>query len=205
VAKQVDKSAYTFDRYTGLDRWSSYHYQLREILALAPASMLEIGVGDGVVRNYIKTQTPIAYTALDVADDLHADTIGDVRALPFGDKSVDIACAFEVLEHLPFEDFEKALAELARVARTHVVLSLPHFGPAIKCLIKIPFVPEMRTAFKIPFAKTHHFNGQHYWEIGKREYSVHRIRAALEKYYTIEKEFIPFENQYHHFFVLRKK
>ena len=204
MTKQVDKTAYRFEKYTGLDRWSSYHCQLREILALGPASMLEIGVGDGVVQNYIKSQTPIAYTSLDVADDLGADVMGDVRRLPFADGSFDLVCAFEVLEHLPFEDFEKALGELMRVARTHVIVSLPHFGPPVKFLLKLPFLSELRIAFKIPYPKTHVFNGQHYWEIGKRGYPARRIRAVFLHHGTLLKEFVPFENQYHRFFVLKK-
>jgi SAM-dependent methyltransferase len=205
MAKQVDRHAYRFERYTGLDRWSSYHYQLRELLALKPASVLEIGVGDGVVRQYLKTQTGTAYTSLDVADDLGADVIGDVRSMPFETASFDASCAFEVLEHLPFEDFEAALGELARVARTHVLISLPHFGPPVKFLLKLPFLPELRFAFKIPYPKAHAFNGQHYWEMGKKGYPASRIRAALLKHGEIIKEFVPFENQYHHFFVLKKR
>ena len=203
MAKQVDKNAYRFERYTGLDRWSSYYYQLREILALSPASVLEIGVGDGVVRQYLKTQTSVAYTSLDVADDLGADVLGDARSLPFADASFDMVCAFEVLEHLPFEDFEQALGELVRVARTHVLVSLPHFGPPIKFLLKLPFLPEIRFAFKVPFPKRHIFNGQHYWELGKRGYPLSRIRAAFERHGILLTELVPFENSYHHFFVIK--
>jgi hypothetical protein len=205
MSKQVDRHAYRFEWYTGLDRWSSYHYQLRELLALKPRSVLEIGVGDGVVRQYLKTRTNIAYTSLDVADDLGADVMGDVRNMPFEPASFDVTCAFEVLEHLPFEDFESALGELVRAARTHVLISLPHFGPPVKFLLKLPFFPELRFAFKIPYPKEHAFNGQHYWEIGKKGYPASRIRAALSKHGEIIREFVPFENQYHHFFVLQKR
>lgn len=204
MATQVDKQAYRFERYTGLDRWSSYHYQLRELLALNPRSVVEVGVGDGVVRQYLRHNTDISYTSFDFAEDLKPDVVGDVRAMSFADGSFDVACAFEVLEHLPFEDFDQALGELARVSKKHVLVSLPHFGPPVKFLLKLPFLPELRLAFKIPFPKTHVFNGQHYWEIGKRGYPPSRIRAALSKHFVIQKEFVPFENQYHHFFVLRK-
>ena len=85
------------------------------------------------------------------------------------------------------------------------MLSLPHFGPPIKFLLKIPFLPEFCFAFKVPFAREHMFNGQHFWEIGKRGYGVKKIRNILEKYFVVEKEFVPFENQYHRFYVLKKK
>ncbi|OGZ60531.1 MAG: hypothetical protein A2919_00195 [Candidatus Spechtbacteria bacterium RIFCSPLOWO2_01_FULL_43_12] len=203
--KQVNKTAYQFFSYAHPGRFVSYYHQLAEVLALAPTSVLEIGVGDGVFRDYLKGNTAILYTSVDVADDLHPDVVGDVTKLPFKDSAFDVVCAFEVLEHIQFEQFEKALAELVRVSRNVVVLSLPHFGPPVKFLLKIPFLPEISFAFKIPFLRKHTFNGQHYWEIGKRGYSVRVIRDILERYFTIKKEFIPFENQYHHFYILKKK
>ncbi|MEI6346110.1 MAG: class I SAM-dependent methyltransferase [bacterium] len=201
--KQVDKEHYTFKNYCYPDRWASYWYQLREVLSLAPKTMLEVGVGDGVLRDYVKQAKQITYTNIDVAEDLHPDTVGSILAMPFANKSFDLVCAFEVLEHLPFEQFEAALAEMARVSKGSVIFSVPHFGPAVKWKCKIPFLPELTFAFKVPFPMKHKFNDQHYWEIGKRGYSIGRIRGILHRRFQIVKEFVPFENQYHHFFVLQ--
>lgn len=203
MAQVTKQQGYSAGTYGTLDRFSSYFYQVRVLLDTKPSSILEIGVGDGVTSEYIKRQTNIAYATADFAEDLNPDVVADVRALPFSDHSFDTVCAFEVLEHLPFEDFEKGVRELVRVARKYVVVSLPHFGPPVKFLLKVPFFPEVRFAFKIPFPRRHVFNGQHYWEIGKRGYSPARIRAVLQRYGTVEREFVPFENQYHHFFVVR--
>lgn len=204
MQKQVNKDVYRFESYVGIDRWSSYYYQLREILAQKPSSVLEIGVGDHIIGDYL-TGHNISYTSADIADDLSPDIVADVTDLPIPDASYDVVCAFEVLEHLPFGQFEKALGELARVSRRVVVLSLPHFGPPIQFLVKIPFLREFRFSIKIPFPRKHLFNGQHYWEIGKMGYSAEMVRAVLKKYFEITREFVPFENQYHHFFTLRKK
>jgi hypothetical protein len=201
---QVDKSAYEFSKYTGLDRWSSYHYQLKEILALKPSTVLEVGVGDGVVRDYLRSNTDIKYTSFDFAEDLKPDVVGDVRKMPLGDGQFDVVCAFEVLEHLSFEDFDAALNELARVSKRNVLLSLPHFGPPVQFFFKMPKL-KVRFAFRLPWHPVHTFNGQHYWELGKRGYPVSRIRKSLRNHFDIRKEFVPFENQYHHFFVLEKK
>ena len=203
--KQVDKTAYQFFSYAHPGRFVSYYHQLAEVLALAPGSVLEIGVGDGVFRDYLKGNTAISYTSVDVADDLRPDVVGDVTKLPFEGGAFDVVCAFEVLEHIPFEQFEKALGEMKRVSRRHVVISLPHFGPPIQFMLKVPFLRPIKLSVKIPYAQPHRFNGQHYWEIGKKGYAPSKIRAILEKYFTITKEFIPFESQYHHFFVLEKK
>ena len=118
-------------------------------------------------------------------------------------KSHDIVCAFEVLEHLPFDKFDKALTELARVARTHVAISIPHFGPMFSFSLKLPFLPQIRFAFKIPFPKRHSFNGQHYWELGKRGYTTSLIRQKLSVHGDIVRDFVPFGNPYHHFFVVK--
>ncbi|MBP9750378.1 MAG: class I SAM-dependent methyltransferase [Candidatus Peribacteraceae bacterium] len=200
--KQVDKDAYDFRRYAAGGRFVSYQRQLGCLLDRKPASVLEVGVGDGLVGDYLRRNTAVQYRSLDVAEDLHPDIIGSVTAIPLPDRDVDIACAFEVLEHLPFESFPAALKELARIARTHVIISLPHYGPAFKCSLKLPLLPELKVAFKIPHAPAHTFDGQHYWEIGKQGYPPSRIRAALKEIGEIEEEFIPFESQYHHFFAV---
>lgn len=201
---QTDKQWYTFRKYAGADRFVSYYHQLDAVIALTPKTVLEVGVGDQVFKNYLLANTHIQYESLDVANDLHPTHQGSVDAIPLKDASFDVVCAFEVLEHLPYEKFEKALTELLRVSKKHVVISVPHFGPPIKFLLKIPFLPEIRFAWKFPYPITHRFNGQHYWELGKKGYPVSRVRTAISKHARIIKEFIPFENQYHHFFILEK-
>lgn len=202
--KQVDKQHYRFEKYCYPDRWASYYYQLRELTACNAESMLEVGVGDGVIKQYIQHNTPLQYKNIDIAEDLHPDILCSVDAIPLPDNSFDIVCAFEVLEHMPFETFEQCLLEMKRVSKKHILVSVPHFGPALKLCFKIPFIREVRIAWKIPFPKKHIFNGQHYWEIGKRGYSLSRILAVMSKHCTVKKHFVPFENQYHHFFILEK-
>lgn len=50
--------------------------------------------------------------------------VGLADALPFVDASFDTASCFETLEHLP--DPARALAELRRVARSNVILTVPN-------------------------------------------------------------------------------
>ncbi len=201
--QQVTRDHYDFARYGFEGRFVSYYWQLHEVLKLRPASILEVGVGDGVLGSFIKNNTNIKYQSLDIASDLAPDMVGSVTKIPATDKSFDIMCAFEVLEHLPFDQFEQAVSELCRVARTHVIISLPHFGPMISFFLKIPFLPRLQFAWKIPVPKKHIFNGEHYWEIGKRGYSLSRIRRALSLHGTIVSDFVPFNSDYHHFFVIR--
>jgi SAM-dependent methyltransferase len=202
--QQVPKEHYEFGSYTGFDRWATYYYQVREILSLKPDSMLEIGTGDGFLKRFIEGATEVSYRSMDIAADLHPDIVGSADSIPLRDGAVDVVVACEVLEHLPFEKFEKSLRELARVSRRHVLISLPHAGPRLKLSLKLPRIKEIRLATKLSLPRKHVFLGEHYWEIGKQGYSISKVRAVLKSVFTIEKDFIPFESQYHHFFLLRK-
>lgn len=201
---QVNKDHYSFEKYSTPARFASYFYQLKEVLELNPATVLEVGVGDKVFGSFLKHNTNISYTSVDIAEDLHPDIVGDVLALPFEDNAFDVVCIFEVLEHLPFEKFALALKELTRVAQKGIIISLPHFGPPVRFLLKIPLFPEIKFAFKIPVLKKHLFNGQHYFEIGKKNFELKKIVDILKQFGFLSKEYVPFENQYHHFFVLKK-
>ncbi len=205
MQKQVDRDHYVFSKYLWLGRFDSYWYQIKEILDTNPASVLEIGSGDEVVKDYVKKHHGAVYRSCDIAEDLRPDIVGSILALPVAERSYDTTCAFEVLEHLPFEDFEKGLQELARVSKKHVLISLPHFGTMIKWSLKIPFFKEMRFAYKLPFAKKHVWDGEHYWEIGKTGYSLQRIKDSIQKHLVLKRDYIPFENSYHHFFICEKK
>ena len=115
-----------------------------------------------------------------------------------------ILCA-EVLEHIPFKYFEKSLEELSNVAKNYVILSLPHFGIGLSLNLKIPLIRRINFTIKIPFPIKHVFDGQHYWEIGKKEYPLRKILKIISKWYNIERTYMISENPYHRFFILRVK
>lgn len=172
---QVPKEHYACGSYRSSERWSSYWHQLELVRETLPQTVLEVGVGEGVVAQEL-SRGGITVTTLDIAQDLHPDVIGSVTNIPFPPKSFDTVLAAEVLEHVPFGDVPTALGEIARVARKAVVISLPHPGCVFFFSVKIPLLPRIEIFFKIPFFwKQHRFNGQHYWELGKREFSLRRF------------------------------
>lgn len=195
---------YSFKKYDSKARWISYWHQIDEVLKLNPKNVLEIGVGNKTVASYLEN-SGLDVVTLDINEQLKPDVVGSVLKMPFENNSFDVILCAEVLEHLPFDEFEKGLSELKRVTRKYVVLSLPHFGHSITFSFKIPFLKEKKIAIRMPFPIKHYFNGEHYWEIGKKGYPLSKIESIIQKYFQIRKDFIPFENQYHHFFILEKK
>lgn len=204
--QQVSKSHYSFEKYFWPGRWMSYWYQTKEITSRDDIqTVLDIGPGTTFLYDILKIHRPeITYKTLDIAEDLHPDFIGGVTQVPLPDNSCDLVSAFQVLEHIEFSDFETALKEMKRVSKKYVFVSLPHFGPSVELLIKIPFFRRLQWSVKVPFAKKHVFGGQHYWEIGKSGYSQKTIRTIMRKHFTIIDEYVPFENQYHHFYIMEK-
>lgn len=123
-----------------LQRWLIARFHRRivaRVRSLNPESMLDAGCGEGFVAEELLAAMPgLALTGIDASADaarvagarLPQATFraGDVLDLPFPDASFDIVGCFEVLEHLPGDLPDRALAEYARVARRGVVLSVPH-------------------------------------------------------------------------------
>lgn len=52
--------------------------------------------------------------------------LGNAGDLKFGDRSFDVVTALEVLEHLPYGVYEKALKEIDRVADKYIIISVPY-------------------------------------------------------------------------------
>ncbi|MBN2754695.1 MAG: class I SAM-dependent methyltransferase [Candidatus Goldbacteria bacterium] len=174
-------------------------------MSLKPDTVLEAGVIYGFVSNYLKYRG-INVTTLDINKEVKPDVVGSVTSMPFKDSSFDIAACFQVLEHLQFEEFEKALSELSRVSRRHVIISLPDITRHIQFYIKIPKIAEIKKILELPRFKdpVHVFDGQHLWEIGKRGYSLNRILQCINKKFNVVKTYRVFEMPYHRFFVLEK-
>lgn len=206
MEKQVDKSVYNFKKYCGLDRWSSYWHQLDEVLICEPKSVLEIGVGDKAFGDYIKNNTIIDYKSLDVATDLCPDIVASVENIPVEDNLFDVVCAFEVLEHLLFESFEKSLLEMKRVSNKFIIISLPHWGRHFSIEFRLPFFKKVKFQYKFNLTTIEHkFDGQHYWEIGKKGYPLDLIKEKIKKLdLKIKNDYVCFDSPYHHFFILEK-
>jgi ubiquinone/menaquinone biosynthesis C-methylase UbiE len=189
--------AYLLKHYDDLNRWISYYFQKKYILDLHPKSVLEIGVGSGVLE-YVLKSSGIKYKSLDIEKKLKPDYVGDVRKLPVKDNSFDVVCAFQILEHIPFEDFETALAEIYRVSKKYAVISVPYSTFYFGTIIQFSYLSLFRNIYKtlrikpnmpisigarLPtfFLNEHAMTNYHYWEMGRKSTSKTRVKKEIIK------------------------
>ena len=102
----------------------------------SPESALDVGCGEGVLTEKFAARIGTGQVVGVDLDDPKLRDEWSRRArpnlefrtlagadLPFAANEFDIACAIEVLEHVP--DPGRTLAEMVRVARRHVLVSVP--------------------------------------------------------------------------------
>jgi len=132
----------TFDKYGSTNPvvrrlMAGFEGALEDLFGRAdPVSLLDVGCGEGVLTNrWARELRDRRVVGIDLADPkLEAEWAGrsepnlefrrfDGGRLPFGDREFDLVTAIEVLEHVP--DAREALAEMARVASGHLLVSVP--------------------------------------------------------------------------------
>ena len=210
-AIQVGKEHY-FKGYDKLERFISYFYQIDLVNKIKPKNILELGVGNKTVANYLK-QNGMKIETCDFDKDLEPDHVADIRNLPFKNNSYDLVMACEVIEHIPWKDVDKALNELNRISKKYVLISIPYLSISFEFIFRFPLIRKIFEKgfvdifFRIPcFFKAIKFkeHEEHHWEMGAKNHSKRKVKRILKKYFKIIKEVRPVLDGYHHFFILEK-
>jgi hypothetical protein len=200
---QVTAAHYNFEQYVTFTRFCSFWQQIMEVLSLSPRSVVEIGPGSGLVTQQLRGNG-VFVTTMDFAPDLKPDILGSVTAIPLPNASSNVVLCAQVLEHLPFDKFGVALGEISRIATTGAIITLPHHGRTFRYLLRVPWFGEIKFLLDLNWRPREHlFDGQHYWEIGKRGYSISRVLREIEAHFHVERHYRFWHNPYHHFFIVR--
>jgi 2-polyprenyl-3-methyl-5-hydroxy-6-metoxy-1,4-benzoquinol methylase len=132
----------TYDKYGSTNPvvrrlMTGFERTLDQLFALAaPESVLDVGCGEGVLtEQWARRLGDRRVVGIDLDDPkLAAEWTARARPnlefvktpggkLPFGEREFDLVSAIEALEHIP--DPEHTIAEMARVARSHLLVSVP--------------------------------------------------------------------------------
>jgi len=210
-------SYYSFEEYNSKQRMLTYWYQIREILALRPKSVLEVGIGTGLVTSYLR-HTGIAVTTFDINPALEPDIVGSV--LEIGDKfanKFDVVLCARVLHHLPYEDFPAAIGALASVSNKHAVVTLPTDDFRLYFMARYTSSPFYTMSISLPLSikrlmtnrRKVYSNDNKYrsglWKVGEnRQTKKSNVEAEIGKTWNIEKSYAVPEDSAHQVFVLKK-
>ena len=107
-------------------------------------SLLDVGCGNGAFLSYLKkldskkrtVGVDISPSALKYFDG--ESRTGSITDIPYDDSSFDLVTAMEVIEHMTAPDYKKALAELERVAKKYILVTVPNDEPLESVLVQCP-------------------------------------------------------------------
>ena len=163
----------------GESRWRMYwqQQQLMDGLIAPGDELLEIGPGNGFTSNYLRSRG-FAVTTLDIDEGKRPDIVANIVKYDFP-TACDAILAFEVFEHIPYEEFEKVVPRLAAAARGHVFLSLPRnelvpFRISLKLGGRRREHTFERRRLEGMIRETHHF-----WELDHGDTTVSRVEALF--------------------------
>lgn len=162
------------DKLESEEHWRTY-WQQQKIMEgrIHPGEeILEIGPGTGFTANYLRTKG-FEVTTVDIDSEKNPDIVANIVTFD-PDRSFDHVLAFEVFEHIPFEQFVQVVGRLSKKCRRYFFVSLP------RCIIQIARVEcqivQLGTFdLSLPVPRRGLREPYHFWELGYRDIRVQKV------------------------------
>jgi hypothetical protein len=196
----------------------SYVFPIKTLHNLGVKSILEVGPGDKFVAENLR-RAGYTYDTLDIVEATNPTILSSLENLdpnPYVN-TYDVSCAFQVLEHIPYDKFCASLKKLAIIAKKYVVISLPYSCDGYKKIHnkwkgqnnkifdkeESHFVPTNlpNRRYRKEYIKEFPW-AVHYWEIGRQGFPLSRIISDIESSGLTIITTNHSANPYHYFIVM---
>lgn len=209
VERKPNKNSFKFSAYLGKSpkRILSYYHQIEEALQVNPNRVLVVGKGDNIVPVILKNEG-IDVETFDVLEDLKPTYCGDIREFieVIENRKFDCIMCCQVLEHIPFKDFENVIQQFSKTATQKVIISLPVSSISAYFDLGLPKNIRFYLSINIPyFIVKGKIMEKHCWEIGHGSIKQKDVINLLNKYFTIVRTYRVKTYEYHRFFILEPK
>ncbi len=169
-------------------------YQWRDVNSCPNAhKILVVGPGQGLVPAVLKWRG-FEVTTLDIDKTFAPDHIGSIHNMEmFADQYFDVIIASHVIEHLAATYLDQTLKEVARVSR-FALIYLPIPGKKIQLRFKTYGFRDLDRSIGLHFYNPFHkpdgitpryAQGQHFWEAGRKGYTVKDLVARMSQYFNV--------------------
>jgi 2-polyprenyl-3-methyl-5-hydroxy-6-metoxy-1,4-benzoquinol methylase len=160
--------------------------------------ILEIGTGSGFINRYLKGKN-YSVTSIDIDKNKGPDIVGNIVNYNFGNRHYDTILAFEVFEHLPFRDFEKAVKNISNICDKQIFISLP-FNQKNLLTIYLKLGRYFEQEWVLRKAKRRITTVNHHWELGYKEFTRERVENVfLDNHFYIQQNKRIGNIMYYHF------
>jgi hypothetical protein len=185
-------------------RFSSTRFQISSVLDLGENvnSILEVGPGNGFFASLTRSLGYNIKTA-DIKSRTNPDYLGDFRNIDIPEK-FDLVAAFEMLQHLPYEEFPSILKKFASLSNRYILISVPARTHYLGFSIDIPRMLAPRRLGLGRLSGTHSLSissehprandpsetewegrqdywNPHYWEVGRKSYPKSRLLNDIQE------------------------
>lgn len=198
----LSRDIYFSDGYFRLEQLFSFSHQIHEIWKFQPSDILEIGVGNGFVSSYLKS-SGIKVLTVDINENLNPDICASIEELPrlIQGRHFDLVSCCEVLEHMPYEEFERNL-DIIRSLSDRAFITLPSYSSWYGFTGRV-ILPKWKKSISLGLRlrRNKELGEGHYWEIGScNQTRRSKVIEALKKRFSKIQHGVFTMNRYHEFF-----